>query len=429
MHFAIYYVTLYCGVALPDIEAKHHLEGFQILDLERYNFEHLFTMHVSVERQFDILKSCNVSDFDILSRMNTSEALVQRLIDFGKRLIVDEIKLWYLTELNLINYCQLLKTILMQYDVHFVPISNRIGNSASFEVYVNLLILLSKADGKVDGQSHRLQTLLSRSEKVEELYHLGSTDDSSSSRTVYAKYYSALANSYIRLNQYDKFLECWQKILFLKKQLQDCENKRCSHLHKGLAYFGRGNYEQAIEHLHPLLKLDKLSASRKARILILLYESYSSIGDVLNAVKILHNHFYDDILVWRATRTPVPVSGCRVKSGFPAPPNIPQFTDAQQPYTEPNIILEDDDTTHQHHHIPGDSTYCRPTNDSANQHLYCQNISSNAHTGIVLELLNQGATRENYITLLITATFIEKIKENHSVHLDKLEFWKKHKQF
>ena len=65
-HFAIYYVTLYCGVALPDIEAKHHLEGFQILDLERHNFEHLFTMHVSVERQFDILKSCNVSDFDIL---------------------------------------------------------------------------------------------------------------------------------------------------------------------------------------------------------------------------------------------------------------------------------------------------------------------------------------------------------------------------
>ena len=48
-HFAIY-VTLYCGVALPDIKAKHHLEAFQILDLERYNFEYLFTMHVSVER-------------------------------------------------------------------------------------------------------------------------------------------------------------------------------------------------------------------------------------------------------------------------------------------------------------------------------------------------------------------------------------------
>ena len=102
---------------------------------------------------------------------------------------MDEIKLQYLTELNLINYCQLLKTILMLYDVHFVPISNRIGNSASFEVYVNLLTLLSKADGKVDGQSHRLQTLVSRSKRVEELYHLASTNDSSSSRMVYAKYY------------------------------------------------------------------------------------------------------------------------------------------------------------------------------------------------------------------------------------------------
>ena len=134
-HFAIYYVTLYCGVALPDIEAKHHLEGFQILDLERYNFEYLFTMHVSVERQFDILKSCNVSDFDILSRMNTSKALVQRLIDFAKCIIVGEIKFRYLTELNLVNYCQLLKNILMQYDVHFALISNHIGNSASFEVF------------------------------------------------------------------------------------------------------------------------------------------------------------------------------------------------------------------------------------------------------------------------------------------------------
>ena len=421
-HFAIYYVTLYCGVALPDIEAKHHLEGFQILDLERYNFEYLFTMHVSVERQFDILKSCNVSDFDILSRMNTSKALVRRLIDLGKRLIVDEIKLQHLTESDLVKYCQLLKNILMQFDVHFVPISNHIGKSASFEVYVNLLTLLSKADGKVDGQSHQLQTLLSRSERVEELYHLASTDNSSSSRMVYAKYYSALANSYVRLNQYDKFLECWQKILFLKKQLQDCENERCSHLHKGLAYFGRGNYEQAIEHLHPLLKLKSLSASRKARILILLYESYSNIGDLLNAVKILHSHFYEDILVWRATRTHVPVSGCHVKSGFLPPPSIPQFTDARQPYTEPSIVLEDDDTTQQHHHIPGDFTHCRPTDVSANEH-YWQNISSPAHTGIVLELLNQGATRENYITLLITANFIvEKIKENYSVHLDKLEF-------
>ena len=235
-HFAIYYVTLYCGAALPDIEAKHHLEGFQILDLERCNFEHLFTMHVSIERHLDILMSCNVSDFDILSRVNTSEAQVRRLIALAKRQIEDKIKWQYLTELNLIKYCQLLKTILMEYNVHFVLISYHIGNSASFEVYVNILTLLSKADGEVDGQSHRLQTLLSRSKRVEELYHLASTDDCSSSCMVYAKFYSALANSYIRLNQYDEFLKCWQKILSLKKQLQGCEMKRCSNLHKGLAY-------------------------------------------------------------------------------------------------------------------------------------------------------------------------------------------------
>ena len=175
-HFAIYYATLYCGVALLDIEAKHHLEGFQILDLERCNFEHLFTMHVSIERHLDILMSCNVSDFDILSRVNTSEAQVRRLIALAKRQIEDKIKWQYLTKLNLIRYCQLLKTILMEYDVYFALISYHIGNSASFEVYVNILTLLSKADGKVDGQSQRLQTLLSRSKRVEELYHLASTD-------------------------------------------------------------------------------------------------------------------------------------------------------------------------------------------------------------------------------------------------------------
>ena len=176
-------------------------------------------MHVSNERHLDILMSCNVSDFDILSRVNTSEAQVRRLIALAKRQIEDKIKWQYLTELNLIRYCQLLKTILMQYDVHFALISNHIGNSASFEVYVNILTLLSKADGKVDGQPHQLQTLLSRSKGVEELYYLASTDDSSSSHMVYTKFYSALANSYIRLNQYDEFLECWQKILFLKKHL------------------------------------------------------------------------------------------------------------------------------------------------------------------------------------------------------------------
>ena len=137
-HFAIYYVTLYCGAALPDIEAKHHLEGFQILDLERCNFDYLFTMHVSIERHLDILMLCNVSDFDILSRVNTSEAQVRRLIALAKRQIEDKIKWQYLTKLNLIRYCQLLKTILMEYDVYFALVSNHTGNSASFEVYVNI---------------------------------------------------------------------------------------------------------------------------------------------------------------------------------------------------------------------------------------------------------------------------------------------------
>ena len=75
---------------------------------------------------------------------------------------------------------------------------------------------------------------------------------------VYAKYYSALANSYIRLNQYDVYNS--GKVLFLKKQLiTRLQKQRCSHLHKGLAYYGRGDCEQAVECLHPLLELESLS--------------------------------------------------------------------------------------------------------------------------------------------------------------------------
>ena len=416
-HFAIYYATLYCKIALPDVETSCDLKGFQTLDMERYNFEYLFAMQMSIERRLNILNrvSCNI--FDTLSLLMTSEVHVQQLIAIAKSLM-NEIQLQYLTGLNLIIYRQLLQSTLMQYDAQFVLISNRTGKSASFEVHVNLLTLLSKADGKVDGQSRRLQTLLSRSERVEELYHLASTDDSSSSRKVYAKYYSALANSYIHLNQYDEFLECWQKILFLKKQLQDCVNKRCSHLHKGLAYFGRGNYEQAIEHLHPLLKLESLSTSRKARILILLYKSYSNIGDIVNADRILQSNFYQDVISYMhqykahkdLSKELIDYNECE------PPPNIPQITCLHHPYTEPSNEDElKDRSTHQHHCTPDprDFIVYKPTDDSPYQRLYqCgPDDSTYARTldsglqRIILKLLNQGATRENYRTLMIAATF------------------------
>ena len=47
----------------------------------------------------------------------------------------------------------------MEYDVHFTLISNHIGNSASFEVYVNILTLLSKADGEAIATSTTNLTL------------------------------------------------------------------------------------------------------------------------------------------------------------------------------------------------------------------------------------------------------------------------------
>ena len=50
---------------------------------------------------------------------------------------------------------------------------------------------------------------------------------------------------------------------------------------------------------------------------------------------------------------------------IPPPPNVPQFPNTQQTYTEPSIVPEDDNSKHQQHHIPGDLTYHKPTDDSA----------------------------------------------------------------
>ena len=102
----------------------------------------------------------------------------------------------------------------------------------------------------------------------------------------------------------------------------------------------------------------------------------------------MHSNFYEDILeqlFWYATH--FHVRGCYVKCGSPIPPKIRQLTDAHQPYTEPSIEDEVDD----HSARPGNFTYAH-TLDNGLQRM-------------ILKLLNQGVTHENYRTLVIAATF------------------------
>ena len=127
-HFAIYYVTLYCGVALPDIEAKHHLEAFQILDL-----------HGKIQLWAPIYYACFYWYSKVMQRIRFWHSFsCEHLWSSGKTTNrFHKASHWGWNKVVVLNYCQLLNTILMLYDVHFTPISNHIGNSASFEVYVN----------------------------------------------------------------------------------------------------------------------------------------------------------------------------------------------------------------------------------------------------------------------------------------------------
>ena len=165
---------------LPPVKTNYQISDFQILDAERMNFEYVFTLQSSTGKHSNV--------FDLFS--NASKTHLQWEKTLANSLI--NLEYLYVPWLDLEKYRQYLRYTLIQCDMHFLLISNHTGESASFEAYVKLLIRLSKIDGKVDGQSHRLQTLLSRSKRVEELYQLASTDGSSSSRMVYAKYYSAL---------------------------------------------------------------------------------------------------------------------------------------------------------------------------------------------------------------------------------------------
>ena len=277
-HFVIYYATLYFEVALPPVEANYRFTDFQTLDAERMNFEYVFTLQSSIRKHSNV--------FDTFS--DASNTHLQQLITLADLLI----NLKYL-HVPLEEYCQYLKSTLMQYDMQFALISNHTGKSASFEVYVNLLIRLSKIDGKVDGQSHRsqLQTLLSRSKRVEELYHLARTDDSISSRMVYAKYYSEVTNSYMHygkfFEQFNPFLQHWKSFIQLKWPLAQCKQVGCTPTQLALAHFGQGDYEQSVKHLETLLHSKSLRGNRRVWLFILLHESYMRLGEVEKASHLL----------------------------------------------------------------------------------------------------------------------------------------------
>ena len=98
--------------------------------------------------------------------------------------------------------------------------------SVYLEMYVDLLIQLSKLEGIMQGKQNTVETLLLRYNRVTELFSFAPANDLESQR-VRIKYHSVLVHYYILLGEFEHFLEQWKKIIQLKYPLTQCKQAHC----------------------------------------------------------------------------------------------------------------------------------------------------------------------------------------------------------
>jgi len=180
---------------------------------------------------------------------------------------------------------------LANFDSNYKGIIMYAGISVYLEMYVDLLIQLSKLEGITQDKQRAVETLLLRYNRVTELFSFASANDLESHQ-VQIKYHSALAHNYILLGQFDHFLEQWKKIIELKWPLPQCKQLSCTPTHLALAHFGQGDYEQSAEQMETLLHSKSLRGNRRVRLFILLHVSYIRLGNVEGAAKLLTKDHY-----------------------------------------------------------------------------------------------------------------------------------------
>ena len=183
---------------------------------------------------------------------------------------------------------------LVTFDSGFKAISIHTGLSTYLEMYVKLLVQLSKLEATLHGRQNAVETLLMRYDRVIELYSyaLANHTNDFKLQETYIRYHSALAHNYILLGHFDHYLEQWKKILQLKWPLAQCKQVGCTATHLALAHFGQGDYQQSAKQMKVLLKSKLLPGNRRSRLFILLYESYMKLGDVERAVQLLTKDHY-----------------------------------------------------------------------------------------------------------------------------------------
>ena len=180
---------------------------------------------------------------------------------------------------------------LANFDSNYKGIVMYAGISVYLEMYVDLLIQLSKLEGITQDKQTAVETLLLRYNRVTELFSFAPANNLENHQ-LQIKYHSALAHNYILLGQFNHFIEQWKKIIQLKWPLAQCKQVGCTPTQLALAHFGQGDYEQSVKQMKVLLKSKSLQGNRRVRLFILLHESYMRLGNVEGAAKLLTKDHY-----------------------------------------------------------------------------------------------------------------------------------------
>ena len=182
-------------------------------------------------------------------------------------------------------------------DLFHRPLANDIGHEEYVKMYTDILLLEHKMN-MFKSHSGAPEVLELRHDRMLDLYSQYEVSTSMKIK-LYTKFYSALATAYILDNKHLQFMDCWRAILQVKKTLEPCRQRDCSHSYLGLAYYGKGDYEKCVHHLELAWQASEGSTKKRARYLVVLYHAYKEIGTeekALQVVDVMYKLVLDEIL-------------------------------------------------------------------------------------------------------------------------------------
>lgn len=160
------------------------------------------------------------------------------------------------------------------------------GSVHYFSTFVKLVILLGRMETLVYNSSYSLKTLWRKSQRIYDLYNQTCENNSTKSHTIFAKYYAALATKYLYLNDFEAFIQFWQKSLHLRTFT--CKSHTCTKVQIGQQAFSKRDYKLAVLNLKPYLYSRNFTINMRARMFVIVLYSYIQLGQQKEAKQLLH---------------------------------------------------------------------------------------------------------------------------------------------